>query len=218
MLKRELPSLQLPSLESFGDNDLINLAFASLVAGNLSSEISLILCSRLDKLKPFQLHYALRFFSFLKLASSDSCSDEVEESLKSSVRTSNLNAARRPQWKQAMQVSLATHGVFGSSVEVSPSLGGIFPVDAFSCLGGSSIVVEVDRPLNFIRDLNANIIRGDLYLELSRRLFSFIGVGDSGKMKVVNVRLKEWAAVPLGDIAAQIKFMKDLLRKYKRVA
>ena len=211
MIRGTLPKQKFPDLKSFDDSDLINLGFASVVSNDLenSSRISEELSGRLATLKPYQLHYALRFFTFQE-------NHTPEVSRKFIVAMESLkgkkDVARRPQWKQAMQVSLATHGVFGSSVEVSPSLCGILPVDAFHAK--SAIVIDVDRPLCFIRDVDARLIKADAYLEISRRVLSLRGIG-SGPLRVVNIRLKEWTAVPPGEIGAQVKFIRDVLRPFR---
>jgi hypothetical protein len=208
MLCRDFPKIE--NIKNFNDTDLINISFAAIAASDLeiSSRLALELAPRLATLKTYQLHYALRFFAFSKgLANLEipKLAEAAFESLKG-----KKEVARRPQWKQAMQVSLATHGVFGSSVEVAPSLAGIFPIDAMHAKSG--IAIEVDRPLNFFRDVNARVIRADAYLEMSRRLIALKGVGNLGPLRLVNVRLSQWTAVPPGDISAQIKFMRELLK------
>ena len=238
MVLRSLPNwfeerLALTPLRGLGDSDLLNLAVACIFSESADSFafVGPELQSR-GNLKSYQLPYQARAILLGKLHAVDSAAKSGMALVasykaggggqgalggKGSVRGKELPLARRAGWSQAMQVSLATHGVFGEGVEVAPSIWGLFPVDALVRTDGADIcglVVDLDRPLNFIRTLRGDVIRADSYVIASRQILSSGGPGNF--FRIVNVPLADWLALPPGDIGAQINFVRDRL-KIRRV-
>ena len=199
MVLKKLPSwFKIPSYSSLADAELLNIGFACAAADR--SDVLEPLVKEATRRTPasFQVGYLSRLNSFLaELATSQEAS---------TVPSRSASLTKRPTWRQALQVALATHGVFGSTVEVSPAVGS-FPVDAFD--HKRKIAVELDRPLNYIRDLDGKVVAGDAFVVLSRRVIS-------KDYSVVNIKLRDWIAVPSGDIEAQIKFVRGLIGRSRR--